>query len=186
MEFLDFWVFGLKFTKFLNLKEKQQVSFSLNFAWLFNVMRDNSFVLFSWNFTWFLQKEPIKVQYFRLLTAQVKFHQICTLIGSFCWKYIKFQLKKVQRSYIYLMILKSDAKFEEKLIFCFKNDKNLVNFDLSTEKSKKSALWLVPFVWPKKKEKLICGLENDVKNLANFHQNTFKVSKLALSCDTLV
>ena len=48
--------------------------------------------------------------------------------------------KNVQRSYIYLMILKSDAKFEEKLIFCFKNDKNLVNFDLSTEKSKKSAL----------------------------------------------
>ena len=23
-----------------------------------------------------------------------QFHQICTLIGSFCWKYIKFQLKK--------------------------------------------------------------------------------------------
>ena len=28
------------------------------------------------------------------------------------------------------MTLKSDAKFEEKLIFCFKNDKNLVDFDL--------------------------------------------------------
>ena len=39
--------------------------------------------------------------------------------------------KNVQRSYIYLMILKSDAKFEEKPIFCFKNDKNLVNFDPS-------------------------------------------------------
>ena len=37
----------------------------------------------------------IIVQNFRLLTAHVKFHQICTLIGSFCWKYIKFQ-----RSYI--------------------------------------------------------------------------------------
>ena len=34
----------------------------------------------------------------------------------------------------------SGAKFEEKLIFCFKNDKNLVNFDLSTKKSKKFAL----------------------------------------------
>ena len=33
------------------------------------------------------------------------------------------------------MILKSDAKFEEKLICCFKNDKNLVNFDLRTQKS---------------------------------------------------
>ena len=44
------------------------------------------------------------------------------------------------------MILKSDAKFEEKPICCFKNDKNLVNFDLSTQKSPKFALWLVPFM----------------------------------------
>ena len=49
---------------------------------------------FSWNFTWFLLK-AIKVQNFKKIsTAQVKFHQICTLIVSFCWKYIKFQLKK--------------------------------------------------------------------------------------------
>ena len=41
---------------------------------------------------------------------------------------------------ICLMIPKSGAKFEEKLIFRFKNDKNLVNFDLSTKKSKKLAL----------------------------------------------
>ena len=33
------------------------------------------------------------------------------------------------------MKLKIDAKFEEKLIFCFKNGKNLVNFDLSTQNS---------------------------------------------------
>ena len=34
------------------------------------------------------------------------------------------------------MTLKTDAKFEEKLIFRFKNDmRNLVNFDLSTQKS---------------------------------------------------
>ena len=38
------------------------------------------------------------------------------------------------------MILKSDAKFEEKPICCFKNDKNLVNFDPSTQKSKTFAL----------------------------------------------
>ena len=34
------------------------------------------------------------------------------------------------------MTLKSDAKFEEKLICCFKNDKNLVNFDPTTQVSK--------------------------------------------------
>ena len=33
------------------------------------------------------------------------------------------------------MSLKIDAKFEQKLICCFKNDKNLVNFDPSTRKS---------------------------------------------------
>ena len=41
---------------------------------------------------------------------------------------------------ICLMIPKSGAKLEEKLFFFFKNDKNLVNFDQSTKKSKKCAL----------------------------------------------
>ena len=36
--------------------------------------------------------------------------------------------------------LKSDTKFEEKLISCFKNDKNLVNLYPSTRKSQKVAL----------------------------------------------
>ena len=43
------------------------------------------------------------------------------------------------------MTLKSDAKFEEKLICCFKNEKNQLNFDPSTRKFQKFAL-LVPFV----------------------------------------
>ena len=38
------------------------------------------------------------------------------------------------------MILKSGAKFEEKPIFCFKNGKNLVNFDASNKKSKTFAI----------------------------------------------
>ena len=49
---------------------------------------------FSWNVIWFLEKEPIKMQNFRLSTAWIKFHHICTLIGYFCWKHVKFQLKK--------------------------------------------------------------------------------------------
>ena len=56
------------------------------------------------------------------------------------------------------MTLKIDAKFEEKLICCFKNDKNLVNFDTSTLKSQKFALSLVSIgtvfnIWPKKVQK---------------------------------
>ena len=38
------------------------------------------------------------------------------------------------------MTLKSDANFEEKLIRCFKNDMNLVTFDLSTQSLKVSTL----------------------------------------------
>ena len=51
------------------------------------------------------------------------------------------------------MIPKSDAKFVEKRIFCFKNDKDLVKSRAKFEK------------------KLTCGLENDMRNMANFHQN---------------
>ena len=51
--------------------------------------------------------------------------------------------------------LKIDAKFEEKLICCLKNDKNSVKFDPSTRKSLKLALSFAPIckvfnVWPKK------------------------------------
>ena len=60
-------------------------------------------------------------------------------------KVYKISAKKVQKSYV-SWYWKSDAKFEEKLICCFKNDKNLVNFDPSTQKSHKFALWLVPIV----------------------------------------
>ena len=66
---LVFWVVWWKFTKFLMSYLKLQVSFSLNFASLFSVMGDKSSC---WNFIWFLQKEPTKMQNFRLLTAQVK------------------------------------------------------------------------------------------------------------------
>ena len=53
------------------------------------------------------------------------------------------------------MTLKSDAKFEEQLVYCFKNDKNLVNFDLSTRNSQNFhfdwfLLCKVYNVWPKK------------------------------------
>ena len=47
---------------------------------------------------------------------------------------------KKSKEEICLMISKSGAKFEEKLIFCFKSDKNLMNFDPSNKKSKKFAV----------------------------------------------
>ena len=80
------------------------------------------------------------MQNFRLSTAYVKYHQIFTLIGTL--KYIKFYLRSTEE--LYLMTLKIDVKFEEKLIFCFKIDKNLVKFNLSTYKSPKIALSFAP------------------------------------------
>ena len=44
------------------------------------------------------------------------------------------------------MTLNIDVKLEEKLICCFKNDKNLVKFDSSTRKSTKIAFLLAPIV----------------------------------------
>ena len=35
-------------------------------------------------------------------------------------------------------------------------------------------------------EKLACGLENDMRNLTNFHQNHLNMSKLVFSWDSFV
>ena len=56
------------------------------------------------------------------------------------------------------MTLKTDAKFEVKLICCFKNDKNLVNFDLSIRNSQKLyfdwfLLCKVYNMWPKRAQR---------------------------------
>ena len=59
-------------------------------------------------------------------------------------EYIKFSLKSTEE--LCFMILQTDAKFEEKLICCFRNDKNLMKFDLSTQNSPKFALSFVPIV----------------------------------------
>ena len=143
---------------------------------------------FSQDFIWFLQKEPIKVQSFReISTAEVKFHQICTLIGSFCWKYIKFQLKK------YTGVMSHDTedwcKISRKINLLFqkwwefgeywsyhsKVSKiwafigpfcgKYITFDLKST-GELSFMTLKSFV--KFEEKLACGLENDTRNLAIF------------------
>ena len=86
------------------------------------------------------------------------------------------------------------CKIWENLICCFKNDKKLVNFDLSTRNSQNLhfdwfLLWkYITFdlkknrgvifhdteEWCKFEEKLTCGLENEMRNMANFHQSTRK------------
>ena len=123
---------------------KPQVSFSLNFSSLLNVMKNESLLSFSsWNFIRLLQRYPTKGQNFRLLTAQVEFHHICTLIGSFSWKYIKFKLKRYR-------IMSHDTeewcKIWRKTNFLFQNWQEFGEFDPSTKKSKKLTPWLVLLV----------------------------------------
>ena len=53
--------------------------------------------------------------------------KICTLIGYFCPKHIKFRWKNTED--LCFMRPKSDAKFEEKMTLGSKNDmRNLMNF----------------------------------------------------------
>ena len=135
---------------------------------------------FSWNFiTWFGKKESIVVQDFKLSTVHAKFHQICTLKST---------------EELCLMTLKSDARFEEKLICCFKltriwwiltqaleSLKNVlfdwllcakkITFDL---KKSEELSFLTLKRDAKFEEKLTCGLQNDMRNLPNFHQSTQK------------
>ena len=145
---------------------------------------------FSWNCAWFGQKVPIKVQNFRLLTAHMNFHQMCTLIDSFCLKYIKCFAKNIQRSCVSLpwtlmQILKKNWSVVSKMTRTWwiltRALGSLKNFHFH---------WLllckVFNVWPKKvqlsfmtlkgdakfEKKVTCGLENDMRNMTNFHQST--------------
>ena len=96
-------------------------------------------------------------------------------------------------------------KFEEKPICFFKNDKNLVNFDPSTQKTQIFALWLVPFVQIittfdlKKCREAICFFDTEEsckiwrktdlwfgkwqKEFVKFSPEHLKVSELVISWD---
>ena len=160
---------------------------------------------FGWNFIWFLQKESTTVQNFGLLTDQVKFHQIFTLIGYFCWKYIKFQLQKVWRSYVswyqrMVQNLKRNLLFVSKmtknwwiLIRVLKSLKNF-RFDLSL-------LCKLYNVWPKKVQRSIfydteesCKIWRKTdswfgkwqEEFGKFSSGHLKMSKLVFSSDPLL
>ena len=100
----------------------------------------------------------------------------------------------------------SGAKFEEKLNFCFKKDKHLVSFNLSTKKSKKmhfdwSLLCKVYNVWPKIVQRSIfhdteelCKIwrKTDLwfgkwhEEFSKFSSEHLKMSKLVFSWDPFV
>ena len=135
----------------------------------------------------------MKVQSFRLLTAHVKCHQICTLIGSFCWKYIKFQLKTYRGIISYdteewrKIWRKTDLLFQKWLEFSefwSKHSKvwktcsligpfrtKYITFDLKKyrgvtfhDTQESCKIWRKTDLW----------FGNDMRDLANFYQSTRK------------
>ena len=95
--FGDFWMLGSKFTKFLSFWNNKSVFLQIlhqsSGSWDINPL-----YFISWNFMYFQQKEPIKVQLWWSFTWAVGiFLKFCTLMGSFCKNHIKFQLKKYRR-----------------------------------------------------------------------------------------
>ena len=98
---------------------------------IFNIMSDKSSVLFYLKLYMIFTKgahHSAKFQTFDCsgeISPNLYFDRLLLL------KVYKVSAKKSMEE-ICLMISKSGAKFEEKLISCLKNDKNLVNFDLST------------------------------------------------------
>ena len=72
----------------------------------------------------------------QIFTRALDIFKIGTLMGSFCPKQKKYNLKE-----LCVMTMKNNAKFEEQMTCHFKTDmRNLTNFDQSTRKSKKMAL----------------------------------------------
>ena len=131
---------------------KLQASFSLNFSSLFSIMR-NSSVLFKLKLYMILTKgahQSVNFQTFHCsckISLNLYFHRLLL------YKVYKISAKKVQRSYVsWPWRLMQNLK---KNWCCFKNDKNLVNFDPSTQKSQNLhfqwfLLCKVFNIWPKK------------------------------------
>ena len=138
----------------------------------------------------------MKVQNFRLSTARVKFHQICTLISSFCWKYMKFQLKK------YRGVMSHDpekwCKIWRKTDLLFQKWQECGEFWPEHSKVSKLEVWWDPFVQSRKsmslkfteelcvmklkndtktEEELTCRFKIHMKNLTNFDPRTWKSKK---------
>ena len=73
---------------------------------------------------------------------------------------------------LWLMTLKSDAQFEEKVVCCFKNDENVVNFEVSTQHYQNFhfdwfLLWKLYSAWSKKLK----------RRYLSWHEESCKIGK---------
>ena len=88
---------------------------------------------------------------------------------------MRFELKKYKEVIYHDTLMKSDAKFQEKLTLGSKNHmRNLVNFNLSSGNSENLHFEKDPNF----EEKLTFYLENDMSNLVNFNLSSGKSNYL--------
>ena len=174
---------------------KPQVSFSSNFAWPFNVIKDIPLYFFRSNFIHFAQKAPIKVHIFETIECSDQnspnschfsnkksiflqiLHHSSEIIALyfFSWNFKCFQ----QKEPIKVQIWWSFTWAVESLKFCTLLSSfcpNKVKFQLkSTEE-----LSLIALKSDGNKEKLTFSFKYDTKNLVNFHPTTQKSENFTL------
>ena len=146
-----------------------------------------------------MQLEKWHKDFGQFLCKQSKVWKCALRSDSFVQSIQRFRWKSTES--LWLMTLKSDTKFEEKLNLGSKNVRNLVNFNASSGKSenlhfdvlllsiackvsaenvqKNNLLWQ----WNKIQnfgEKLTFYLKNDLRNLVNFNLSSGKFKNLHL------
>ena len=126
--------------------------------------------------------------------------KICTLIGSICTKYITFDLKKEQRSYLpwHWRVMQNLKKTD---LWFGKWDEEFRKFSPEYSKVSKLGLWWDPFIQSRKcmsfrftegtpfvtikndakwEEELACRFKIDMRNVRNSDPSTWKSQKFAL------
>ena len=125
---------------------KLQISFPLNFASYYNYIIPLK--LCSWNIVCFGQKEPVNVQFFKLLSAVMKFHPILHAIWVLSVRmkihqilHVKLESETTSQFFFKLCIT---FQCHERQLFCIFLAETL--YDLckrSLSKSKMSDFWLL-------------------------------------------
>ena len=173
----DFSLLELKLIKFVMLFFKQKLSFSLNFGLLFSFLRDKSSVLFLLKLYMIWIKGTHQSAKFQTLNCS------CKISPNLYLDRLLNLCKILAKNYRGVMSHDPEdwCKNWKKMICFFKNRNILVKFDLNTRRSPNFAKYLMfnlkKYRGLKKgnakfEEKLTCGLENDMGNIANFQLNT--------------
>ena len=132
LRFITAWA---EIIKFVMSSFKQKVSFSLNFGSLFSVRRNKSSVLFLLKLYMIWTKGNYQGAKFQTSNCS------CKISPNLYFDRLLELYRTLAKTWGVMYLDPEDwCKFEGKLICCFKNHNNLVNFELSTEKSPKFSL----------------------------------------------